>query len=550
MQQIITAHSQPLFDVAVTRRIEKIAAITLPPHTLMQRAGLAVARLAMALAPHAQCIWVACGPGNNGGDGFEAAMQLHQWGRRVVVTWTGVGEKNLPPDAETARKRALTAGVSFAKEPPPDFDFCIDALLGIGSTLDLAREGSAHIQHWLRLMAQSSAPCLAVDLPSGLNADTGATNAIYSGAYDAHIHWSIPRFTLSLLTLKPGLFTFEGRDSAGEVWFDDLGVDVPATEPPSAWLLGADSVATPQRLHSAHKGSLGDVAVVGGESTSSSHMAGAALLAARAALHAGAGRVFVALLGDNRLSVDANQPELMFRSFEELDLRQQVVVCGCGGGEAVKAVLPKVLSAASRLVLDADALNAIANDTQLQTLLKARAARVDSVYATVLTPHPLEAARLLQTSTAHIQSDRLKAAAQLAGLYQAVVVLKGSGSVIAAPGQTSRINSSGNALLATAGTGDVLAGMVGAYLASGLQAFDAACSSVFNHGRSADEWGQTHPGEALTASKLAASIQASTINPICNAMISTMADKSMPPTDGITRRKGASSGSVNRPSKL
>ena len=233
-------------------------------------------------------------------------------------------------------------------------------------------------------------------------------------------------------------------------------------------------------------------------------MAGAALLAASAALHAGAGRVFVALLGSgapSRLTVDTHQPELMFRSFDALDLGRQVVVCGCGGGEAVKAVLPEVLSTATRLVLDADALNAIANDTQLQTLLKARAARGDE---TVLTPHPLEAARLLQTSTSDIQSDRLKAAAQLAGLCQAVVVLKGSGSVIAAPDQISRINASGNALLATAGTGDVLAGMVGANLAKGLQAFDAACSAVFRHGRAADDWQQTHPQQALTASKLAA----------------------------------------------
>ena len=300
------------------------------------------------------------------------------------------------------------------------------------------------------------------------------------------------------------MFTFEGRDSAGQVWFDDLGVDVPPAESPSAWLLGADSVAAPERLHSAHKGSFGDVAVVGGESTTSSHMAGAALLAARAALQAGAGRVFVALLESGascRLTVDTNQPELMFRSFEALDLRQQVVVCGCGGGEAVKAVLPIVLSTATRLVLDADALNAIASDTQLQTLVRARAARGD---ATVLTPHPLEAARLLQTSAASIQSDRLKAAAELAGLYRAVVVLKGSGSVIAAPAQTSRINLSGNALLATAGTGDVLAGMVGANLAKGLQAFDAACSAVFMHGRAADDWKQTHRDKALTASKLAA----------------------------------------------
>jgi ADP-dependent NAD(P)H-hydrate dehydratase / NAD(P)H-hydrate epimerase len=502
LQKITTAHSLPLFDVAATRRIEQFAASSLPPHTLMQRAGLAVARLAMALAPHAQCIWVACGPGNNGGDGFEAATHLHQWGKRVVATCIEPGKNGLPPDAEAARQRAVAAGVTFIDEPPPDFDVCIDALLGIGARLDAAREGTVRILQWLQVMHDSPAPCLAVDVPSGLNADTGQSNAIKSGAACTRIHSARGRFTLSLLTLKPGLFTFEGRDSAGEVWFDDLGVEVP-DEQPSAWVQGADNVTPTHRLHSAHKGSFGDVAVLGGESTATSHMAGAALLAASAALHAGAGRVFVALLGDNHLTVNTNQPELMFRSVDALDMLSQVVVCGCGGGQAVKAVLPKVLSTAKRLVLDADALNAIANDTALQTLLKARTSRE---YATVLTPHPLEAARLLQTTTGKVQSDRLQTAKQLAEQYQVVVVLKGSGSVIAAPGHISRINSSGNALLATAGTGDVLAGMLGAYLARGFNAFDAACSTVFRHGRVADDWLNAHPGEALTASRLAAVI--------------------------------------------
>ena len=506
MQKITTAHSQPLFDVAATRRIEQRVTSNLPPHTLMQRAGLAVARLAMAIAPHAQCIWVACGPGNNGGDGFEAAVQLHQWGKRVVLTWTGTGKNGLPPDAEAARKRVVAAGITFANEPPPDFDLCIDALLGIGAELDPERERTALILQWLQLMQDSAATCLAVDIPTGLNADTGRSTATKLVASCTRIHWDKARFTLSLLTLKPGLFTFEGRDCAGEVWFDDLGVDVPATDSPSALLLGADSAVVPQRLHSAHKGSFGDVAILGGESTASSHMAGAALLAASAALHAGAGRVFVALLGNSGLAVDPFQPELMFRSPDALDLRSQVVVCGCGGGEAIKAVLPKVLSAATRLVLDADALNAIANDTQLQSLLKSRAARDKRGLATVLTPHPLEAARLLRTTTEQIQSDRLQAAAKLAELYQAVVVLKGSGTVIAAPGQTSRINSSGNALLATAGTGDVLAGMVGANLASGFTAFDAATRAVFAHGRIADDWLEKRSTEALTASRLAALI--------------------------------------------
>jgi hydroxyethylthiazole kinase-like uncharacterized protein yjeF len=229
-------------------------------------------------------------------------------------------------------------------------------------------------------------------------------------------------------------------------------------------------------------------------------MAGAALLAARAALHAGAGRVFVALLGKAALNVDLQQPELMFRTPDALDLKHQVVVCGCGGGDAVKNVISKVLATAPRAVLDADALNAIAVDSQLQTQLQARHHRG---YSTVLTPHPLEAARLAGSSAAQVQGDRLAAARQLAERFQCVVVLKGSGSVIAAPGQLTFINASGNALLATAGTGDVLAGMIGAYLSSGLSAFAAACSAVFAHGQAADAWAAQRPGQPFTASALA-----------------------------------------------
>ncbi len=521
--------SQPLYDVVATREIEQQAAARLPLHTLMQRAGLSAARLSLALRPHAQCIWLACGPGNNGGDGFEAAVHLHRLGKQVVVTWTGPGKNGLPPDAQAARERAIAAGVTIAAEPPPVFDLCIDALLGIGST---ARSGKGHaadslIEKWLGLMQASPAARLALDLPTGLDADTGHSqlqDPRYSEdqAFATNNIANNPRkscrndlFTLCFLTLKPGLFTADGRDRAGEVWFDDLGLADLANGPfkqPCAWLLGADRVASQQRskaLNASHKGSFGDVAIVGGESSATSHMAGAALLAARAALHAGAGRVFVALLerpGDGhnnaRLTVDPVQPELMFRSPSALDFKHQVIVCGCGGGEAVQIVLTEVLESATTLVLDADALNAIAHDVRFQTSLKARQARACS---TVLTPHPLEAARLLGVSTADIQLDRLKAARALAEKFQAVVILKGSGTVIAAPGQTSCVNSSGNALLATAGTGDVLAGMVGAALASGLSGYDAACSAVFAHGRLANGWAEKRPEQTLTASGLAGS---------------------------------------------
>ena len=523
MEKISSHQSRPLYSVATTRQLEQQAAATLPPHTLMQRAGLAVAKLALALAPNAQHFWIACGPGNNGGDGFEAALHLHRWGKRVSLTWSALGNEEAvsppvsPPDAQASRLRALGAGVPLLKAPPADFDFCVDALLGMGATLVPGRPQTALMQHWLDLMAASPAPCLAIDAPTGLNADSGvssqpiasalATNSI---AHCARIHWSKRLFTLSLLTLKPGLFTASGKDCAGEVWFDALGTDAEAAgSPPRAWLLGTDMAYQPpqtQAAHASHKGSFGDVAVIGGASSDADavHMTGAALLAARAALHAGAGRVFVALLGAEGPWVDAQQPELMFRAPDSLDWQNQIIVCGCGGGEAVKAVLPTVLSEARSVVLDADALNAIAASVSLQSLLSARA-RLG--LGTILTPHPLEAARLAGITTAEVQADRLGTAEQLAQRFQCTVILKGSGSLIAAPGHISRINATGNALLATAGTGDVLAGMVGATLARGLARglgeFDAACSAVSAHGRRADTWPASQPHRRLTASALA-----------------------------------------------
>jgi hydroxyethylthiazole kinase-like uncharacterized protein yjeF len=196
------------------------------------------------------------------------------------------------------------------------------------------------------------------------------------------------------------------------------------------------------------------------------------------------------------MTVDPIQPELMFRQLETLPLRQQTVVCGCGGGDAVRHVLPQVLSQAPWMVLDADALNAIAADMSLQTLLTARSKRE---LATILTPHPLEAARLLGMSAAQVQADRLAAAQTLADRFGCVVILKGAGSVIAAPGLVPFTNASGNAKLASAGTGDVLAGMVGALLAATSDPMQAACSATYWHGLAADHW---PAGQVLTASEL------------------------------------------------
>lgn len=467
MQRITAETAAPLFDIAATRRIEQAAAVALPPHTLMQRAGRAVARLAMALAPDARAIWIACGPGNNGGDGFEAAAQLQHRGFKPIVTFAG-DEHRLPPDARASLQRARDAGVIFANNPPADYQLAIEALLGIGAT----RPPEGIIAAWLQAMDASGQPVLCVDVPSGLDADTGAMS------HGIGAHAGTARFCLTFLTLKPGLFTAHGRDAAGTVWFDDLGCDNTA-EPPTARLAGPPKARA--RTHASHKGSYGDVAVIGG----APGMAGAALLAGSAALHAGAGRVFVGLLDPSAVRVDTAQPELMLRPIDALDLSTMTAVCGCGGGTEVRAVLPRILATAAALVLDADALNAIAADSALQAQLAARAGRGRP---TVITPHPLEAARLLGCTAGDIQADRLTAARQLASRFGVVAVLKGSGTVIAERGRVPVLNFTGNARLATAGTGDVLAGMVGAALAAQQPPFEGACEAVWRHGRMADAW--------------------------------------------------------------
>jgi hydroxyethylthiazole kinase-like uncharacterized protein yjeF len=252
-------------------------------------------------------------------------------------------------------------------------------------------------------------------------------------------------------------------------------------------------------MHNSHKGSYGDVMVIGG----APGMTGAAVLAGTAALHGGAGRVLLGFLDETDHAGTAYQhPALMVRQVADLDFKQATVVCGCGGGDAVRHELPRVLSTAARLVLDADALNAIARDTSLQALLKKRA---NHGLPTVITPHPLEAARLLGCKATEVQMDRLAAAEQLAQQTRSVVVLKGSGSILAQTGQTSVINPTGNARLATAGTGDVLAGLIGAKLAQGLDAFQATCEATRTHGWVADTWHTNAP--TFDAALLAASVR-------------------------------------------
>ncbi|GAP38406.1 bifunctional ADP-dependent NAD(P)H-hydrate dehydratase/NAD(P)H-hydrate epimerase [Piscinibacter sakaiensis] len=521
VERILPArHDAPLHGVAATRRLEARALAAAPSPPLMQAAGAAVERLALALAPHARHIVVLAGPGNNGGDGLEAAARLRRAGRPAVVRLCG-DPARLPADAAASLQRAREAGVPFIEPSAlPALgaqDLLVDALLGLGGA---ARPAQGALAEALTLLAAQRAPVLAVDLPSGLDGDTGQAAL---GALTVRAD-----HTLALLTLKPGLFTGAGRDHAGTVWLDRLGVDglglvVAATGPegpaeaPTAWLRGAAARRSPPTLpaldprpgdeaprvpargaaatirrHALHKGSFGDVAVVGG----ARGMLGAAVLAARAAHAAGAGRVWLSPLDPSGARLDPARPELMLRrttAWTADTLRQATVVAGCGGGGAIAAVLAGLLTHAPRLVLDADALNAVAADAALRDALRARRSRGQ---ASVVTPHPLEAARLLGCDTGTVQADRLAAAARLADALGCSVVLKGSGSIVATPGETPWVNGSGTAALATGGSGDVLAGWIGGRWSAGLalpvppDLHELTAEAVWTHADAAERAGR------------------------------------------------------------
>ncbi len=463
---------KPLYAVAQIRAIEHAAAATLEPGELMQRAGHAAANVALALlAGQAnRSVLLLAGPGNNGGDALEVAANLAHVSAGVDVTVIHLaGPAPVSPETGRALARALASQARFVDAlPDADPGLVIDGLFGIG----LARALDGPARALVEAVNAREWEVLALDVPSGLDADTGAV----VGPHGVALHASR---TLTFIGDKPGLHTCDGRDHAGEVQVDALGVE-PMHFPQPAAELNEPALFVRQlkpRANNSHKGSFGDVGILGG----AHGMAGAAMLCARGALFSGAGRVLVAAL-DPGPAFDSVQPEIMFRDAASYPLGAGTLVVGPGMGESAKAIglLAKALEGDAALVLDADALNLISTSVDLQARLTVHAG------AKLLTPHPLEAARLLAVTSAEVQRDRLAAARAIAGRFGAVVVLKGSGSVIAAPDGATVINTSGNPGLASAGTGDVLAGICGSLLAQGWPAREAALGAVWIHGAAAD----------------------------------------------------------------
>ncbi|HDR9807256.1 TPA: NAD(P)H-hydrate dehydratase [Burkholderia cenocepacia] len=481
-----------LLRVADLRAAEADATAALPPHTLMGRAGAAAAHwLSERVAGDDRPVWFAVGPGNNGGDALVAAAQLQQLGV-ATHAWMPVPVK--PDDAQWALGLARSAGVPLSATPPASLDgyaWVVDGLFGIG--LGRALDGAfAEQAARIAAHARGAGRVLALDVPSGLDSDTG--RIVGAGVAVAATH------TLTFIGAKPGLYTGDGRDLAGEIHVASLDVTPPAGP---AIVLNAPArfaAALPVRAFASHKGTYGSLAVLGGDTG----MCGAPILAARAALFAGAGKVHVGFLGAGAPPYDPPFPELMLHPADTLDLGAMTAIaagCGLGTREAAATLVRDVLAHDVATLLDADALNLVATHADLAAAVATRGARGNPC---VLTPHPLEAARLLGGDTASVQRDRVAAAQALAARYAAIVVLKGSGTVIAAPDGRVTINPTGNAALATGGTGDVLGGLIGALLAQRVAPYEAALAGVYLHGLAADTLTANGTGPAgLTAGELA-----------------------------------------------
>jgi ADP-dependent NAD(P)H-hydrate dehydratase / NAD(P)H-hydrate epimerase len=434
----------PIYLTEDIRRIEQAAGELTP--TLMERAGGAAAEAAMRLAPDdSKDILVLAGPGNNGGDARVVAQRLKEKFFRVTLA-TRLEEIPLE------RAWALV----------------VDGLFGIG----LARELSGSYATLVDFVNRQRCPVLALDLPSGIAADSGRVLG----------HAVRATHTLTFIALKPGLLTLDGPDYCGEVSVADLGLDTRKLLPPAAWLAGPElfSMALKKRPRNFHKGMAGSLAILGG----AAGMTGAALLAARAALKLGAGRVYAGLLDREAPGVDAGALELMLRHPDDAlgeALDALVVGPGLGTSERAETVVGAALASDIACVVDADALNVISANPDLRKACARRRAE------TIVTPHPGEAAALMHCPISEIQSDRIAAAKKLARELNAHVVLKGNGSILVARDGHWFINGSGNAGMASAGMGDVLAGMLGALLAQRYSGESALVLGVHLHGAAADE---------------------------------------------------------------
>lgn len=484
-----------LLTIRGIRAVESAAQAARPSPSLMQRAGQVAAEWVRELTgDRPDPVLILVGPGNNGGDALVCAHELMTLGYGCLCVGLPANDRT-PADARAAHATFLAAGGVLHLEIPDStgfrFSLIVDGLFGIGVNQPLAAPYAGWVESANTLSLLDDIPLLALDIASGLNSDTGAAQELSITA----------THTLTFIANKPGLFTGDGPDHSGDVQVCDLNIDQALLSSalddagnlndPDLW---ADDL--PQRALNANKGDAGSAGLLGG----SPSMTGALILAARSALHSGAGRVYAAALGNAQSgapTLDPMQPEIMFRdpaSLRDAPLTALGVGPGLGRTDVSRAVLASALDFEGPLVLDADAL------VLLPDLINAVTERHAP---TLLTPHPGEAAALLNTDIPTIEADRIHAAKEIAVRYHATIVLKGCGSIIATPDGRWWINTTGNPGMATAGMGDVLTGITTALLAQGMAPEQALCAAVWLHGAAGDVCVESGEGPlGLTASEV------------------------------------------------
>ena len=493
----MTSRSLPidLYSAAEVRAIDHSAIhrLGIPGIDLMERAGAIAFEAICKHWPDVRTLSALCGQGNNGGDGYVVARLAHQQGwdvRAYPVSSPGT----LKGDAKLAYERFRDAGGATLDFIPEDFEateVLVDGLLGTGLDREVTGQWAEVIHAVNRYRERgcqhktNQRAVVALDIPSGLNADTGARMGTAVKA----------NMTVSFVGLKRGLLTGEGPELSGTLVFDDLGIDPQAklTVRPSAHRLEPSSVILPNRIRTAHKGLYGHVLVIGGDHGYS----GAARLAAEAAARIGAGLVSVATRATHAALMNLSRPELMCHSVEtDSDLeplfdRATVVAIGpgLGQGEWGRSLLRRLLQTSLPLVIDADALNILAESPQ----------RNDNW---VLTPHPGEAGRLLSITSSEIQRDRFTAIKNMQSQYGGVIVLKGAGSLIQAADSLPVICTAGNPGMASGGMGDVLTGVIAGLIAQGMSLDDAARYGVCLHAQAGDLAAGENGERGLLASDL------------------------------------------------
>ena len=459
-------HANPLYGNGAFRRIEAASIVASgDDFALMQRAGQAAWRQLLQRWPRAQRIVVACGGGNNGGDGYVLADLALQSGRTVEIVRVQAPASALAMRA-CAAFEALGGRCSNDIDSVGRADVVVDALFGIG----LSRVPEGALADLIAAVNAAGKPVLALDVPSGVDAETG------------NVPGTAVRATATVQMLAPhiGLSTGAAIDCCGEMVMDSLGVDLDRSAA-QAFALAADALGDwlRPRARNSHKGTFGHVLCVGGDAGSG----GAIALCAQAALRSGAGLVSVATRVQHVPALIASRPEIMAVAMEDtaafatLAERADVLAIGPGMGQQAwgSSLFDAAIGCGRALVVDADALNLLSRNPRILPP------------DTVITPHPGEAARLLDCDIAVVQPDRFAAAQSLVERFGCVVVLKGAGSIVAAPDRKPHVIAAGNPGMAVGGMGDLLTGVIAALRAQGLPAFDAAACGALLHAVAGDD---------------------------------------------------------------